>query len=106
MLETLKIFRSPKNRWAWLIAVAADVLQFVALPVFGEGVLSAADVALDIAVATALSRLIGWHWAFLPTFLVELAPGLDLFPTWTAAVFSVTRQRTRSHEPEIIPPER
>ena len=106
MLEALKIFRSSQNRWAWLVAVVADVLQFVALPVFGEGVLSVADVALDIAVAAALSKLIGWHWAFLPTFAVELVPGLDLFPTWTAAVFYVTRQRVRSHEPEIIPPER
>ncbi len=106
MLEMLNIFRSPENRWAWLVAVAADVLQFVALPVFGEGVLSAADIALDIVVAAALSKLIGWHWAFLPTFLVELVPGLDLFPTWTAAVFYVTRQHARSREPEIIPPVR
>lgn len=103
MLETLKIFRSPKNRWAWLVAVVADVLQFVALPIFGEGLVSAADVTLDIAVAAALSRLIGWHWAFLPTFVVELVPGLDLFPTWTAAVFYVTRLRAPSDEPEIIP---
>jgi hypothetical protein len=44
------------------------------------------------------------HWAFLPTLLAELAPGFDLFPTWTAAVFYVTRQRVRSEEPEILPP--
>ncbi|HKA37626.1 MAG TPA: hypothetical protein VKH43_12455 [Thermoanaerobaculia bacterium] len=36
--------------------------------------------------------MIGWHWAFLPSFFVELVPGLDLVPTWTAAVFYATRQ--------------
>ena len=48
--------------------------------------------------------LLGWHWAFLPTLLAELVPGFDLLPTWTAAVFYVTRQRVRSEEPEILPP--
>jgi hypothetical protein len=47
---------------------------------------------------------LGWHWAFLPTLAAELIPGLDLFPTWTAAVFFVTRQQVRSDEPEILPP--
>jgi hypothetical protein len=105
MLEIFKIIRSPQHRWAWLVAVLADLIQLVAWPFFGEGGLSVADAALDLAVAAILSRLLGWHWAFLPTFVVELIPGLDLFPTWTAAVFFVTRQRVRSPEPEILPPE-
>ena len=100
----LKSFRSPRHRLAWLIAIAADALQIVALPFFAEGGLSPFDAALDVIVAAALLRLLGWHWALLPTFAAELIPGLDLFPTWTAAVFYVTRQQVRSHEPEIIPP--
>jgi hypothetical protein len=42
----------------------------------------------------------------LPTFAAELVPGLDMFPTWTAAVFFVTRNApaTSSTEPEILPP--
>ena len=106
MFGTLKTMRSPKHRWAWLVAMAADFLQLVAWPLFVEGRLSLAAAALDFAVAAIISRLLGWHWAFLPTFVVELIPGLDLFPTWTAAVFFVTRQRIRSGEPEILPPER
>jgi hypothetical protein len=106
MFETLKTIRSSAHRWAWLVAVVADSLQLVAWPLFGEGALSVADAALDSFVAVVLTRLLGWHWAFLPTFVVELIPGLDLFPTWTAAVFFVTRQRVRSGEPEILPPER
>jgi hypothetical protein len=50
-------------------------------------------------------------------FAAELVPGLDLFPTWTAAVFFATRQlnsepeqdvidrdRKRTTEPEILEP--
>src|SRR5207253_8951218 len=42
------------------------------------------------------------NWAVLPTLLAELVPGFDLFPTWSAAVFYVTRQRVRPAEPEIL----
>lgn len=102
MVEFFRAVRLPEYRWAWLVAIVADLLQMVASPFFGEGGLSPADAVLDFAVAAILTRLLGWHWAFLPTFFVELVPGLDLFPTWTAAVFYVTRQRSK--EPEIIPP--
>jgi hypothetical protein len=44
-------------------------------------------------MAGILTLLVGWHWAFLPAFLVELAPGIDLVPSWTLAVFFATRQR-------------
>jgi hypothetical protein len=104
MFDFFTAMRSREYRWAWLVAIVADLLQVVAWPFFGEGGLSAADAILDFVVAAILSRLLGWHWAFLPTFVVELIPGLDLFPTWTAAVFYVTRQHVRSKEPEIILP--
>jgi hypothetical protein len=80
------------------IAIAADFLQIVVFPAFSEGGASPLDVALDLAVAVALTVLIGWHWAFLPSFAAELVPFVDLIPTWTAAVFIVTRSRT-SKEP-------
>jgi len=102
--DFLKSLKSPRHRSAWLIAIAADALQIVALPLFAEGALSPLDTLLDLAVAVALIRLLGWHWAFLPTLAAELVPGLDLFPTWTAAVFFVTRQQVRSQQPEILPP--
>jgi hypothetical protein len=83
-----------ERRLAYLIAIAADAIQIVALPFFAEGGFSPFDTFIDIAVAVMLTRLLGWHWAFLPAVLAELVPGLDLFPTWIAAVFYVTRQRT------------
>src|SRR5262245_12270387 len=85
--------RFPEHRLAWLVAIAADCLQIVGLPIFIEGVLSPVNAILDVIVAVVLTRLLGWHWAFLPGLIGELIPGLDLFPTWTAAVFYVTSRR-------------
>lgn len=81
-------------RAARLLAVAADIVQIVVFPLFAPGVASPFNNVLDLLVAVAMVWLIGWHWAFLPSFFVELVPGLDLVPTWTAAVFFVTRAKT------------
>ena len=88
-----------------MVSLGADAIQLAVLPLFVEGALSPVDAVLDAAVAMSLVRLLGWHWAFLPTLLIEALPGADLFPTWTAAVFFVTRQMHSSGEPIILPPE-
>jgi hypothetical protein len=80
-------------RRAWVLAIAADAVQLVFMPLFAPGVVSPANAALDIAVGALLVRWCGWHWAFLPSLAAELVPGLDLVPTWTAAVWIATRGR-------------
>jgi hypothetical protein len=97
------LFRSPELRLAWSVAIAADFVQILVLPVFVLGGLSPADTLIDLAVAFVLTKLLGWHWAFLPTMLAELVPGLDLFPTWTAAMLYVSWQRLRSQRLDIEP---
>ena len=104
LIEFLKTVKSPEIRLAWLVAIAVDAIQIGALPLFAAGGLSPADTALDLVAGLILIQLLGWHWAFLPTLAAELIPGFDLFPTWTAAVFFVTRQQVHSGEPEILPP--
>ncbi len=92
-------------RTARLLAMAADALQIGVFPLFAPGAASPANDALDVAVAGAMTWLVGWHWAFLPSFVAELVPGLDLVPTWTAAVFFVTRGSGsvgRAPRPEAI----
>ena len=79
-------------RTAMLLAVVADGLQIILFPLFSEGALSPADDVLDVAVALILGRLIGWHWEFLPSFLTELVPGVDMVPFWTLAVANVYRK--------------
>ena len=103
--EFFRSMKSPEERLAWLVAIGADALQWAVMPLFVEGALSPADAVLDAGVAIVLVRLLGWHWAFLPTLMIEALPGADLFPTWTAAVFFVTRQMHHSGEPIILPPE-
>ncbi len=90
-------------RKARIVAVTADLLQIVLLPAFFPGTLSPAADIIDVVVALIMLRLLGWHWAFLPTFLVELVPLVDLVPTWTAAVFLVTRERAvPPAPPEVV----
>jgi len=89
-------FIPPSSRWrfqtAMILAMAADALQIFVLPFFTEGALSPADDVLDLAVAAILVRLVGWHWEFLPAFVGELVPGVDLVPFWTFAVMNVYRK--------------
>jgi len=87
--------RSPRSRvWvARALAIAADALQIVFLPLFGEGFASPVNDALDVLVGLTLVWLVGWHWAFVPSFAAELVPGLDIFPSWTTAVWFATRGR-------------
>jgi hypothetical protein len=103
--DFFRSMKSPEERMAWFIALAADALQLAVIPLFVEGALSPVDAVLDLGVGILLVRLLGWHWAFLPTLLIEALPGADLFPTWTTAVFFVTRQMHNSGEPIILPPE-
>ncbi len=88
-------------RIARLIAASADLLQIVLLPAFFPAVLSPAADVIDLVVAVALLRLVGWHWAFLPTFVVEMVPFVDLVPTWTLAVAIATRRRVAPSVPTV-----
>ena len=87
-----------KIRLAWIVAIMADLLQIIFLPVLGLGGFSPVMNGLDVLVAIAMILLLGWHVAFLPTAIAELIPALNLIPTWTAAVFLVTRGKKRRLE--------
>lgn len=86
-------------RWrfqaAMILAIGADALQLLVMPMFSEGALSPVDDVLDLALAAILVRLLGWHWEFLPAFAAELVPGVDLIPFWTLAVLNVYRKWKR-----------
>jgi hypothetical protein len=90
--ESVTISPGPRLRAAMILAVAADALQVLVLPLFAPGALSPADDLLDFAIAAVLVHLLGWHWEFLPTFFAELVPGVDLVPFWTLAVANVYRK--------------
>ena len=65
-------------RRVWLargLAMAADLLEIVVFPVFAPGIASPVADAVDLAMAGLLTALLGWHWAFLPSFVAEVVPG-------------------------------
>ncbi|MBL0311182.1 MAG: hypothetical protein IPP78_00425 [Holophagaceae bacterium] len=76
---------------AWVVAVGTDALQVFIFPATVEGVFSPVTVILDFIAMALLSALVGWHWAFLPSIVVELIPGLELAPTWTIALAIASR---------------
>jgi len=94
---------SNPRRTALAIAILADAVQIVFFPMFVEGAFSPLDDLLDIMVAWLLIRLLGWHWAFLPSFVVKVLPSVDLVPTWTMAVLVATRSMP-SEQAKIEPP--
>ncbi len=75
---------------AYAAALAVDGLQ-VGLGAATGGLSMLVDKGLDLVAAVCLWALLGWHWALLPSFLVELVPVVELAPTWTAAVWFITR---------------
>jgi hypothetical protein len=106
--ETVTISPGSRLRAAMILAIIADVLQIVVFPLFVEGALSPAEDILDFGITAVLVQLLGWHWEFLPAFLAELVPGVDLVPFWTMAVMSVYRiwkQTVITEEPREQRPE-
>lgn len=79
----------PRKIVALLVAGLADLLQLVLFPMFVEGALSPLDWAVDGVIVVALTLVLGFKWRILLGLGVELIPGLDLFPTWTALVLSI-----------------
>ena len=70
---------SRKRIWiARGIAALADVIQIAIFPAFSQGGASPFDAALDVIVGTVLILLVGWHIAFVPTFIIEMLPIADL----------------------------
>ena len=80
-----------KRRTALLLALGVDFMQWVAFPFFMSGALSPVSNVVDVVTAVLMVSLLGWHWAFLPTFIAEIIPGVGLVPTWTLAVWLATR---------------
>ncbi|MFZ0806110.1 MAG: hypothetical protein WAN03_08000 [Candidatus Sulfotelmatobacter sp.] len=94
--DEITISPGPSFRTAMLVAVLADALQLVVFPMFAAGAFSPADDLLDLGVAGLMVHLLGWHWEFLPSFLVKLVPGVDLVPFWSLAVASVWRKAKKA----------
>ena len=87
-----------RRRLARGIALAVDALQIAIMPILFPG--SPWNNAIDLLTGAVMVWLLGWHIAFLPTFITELIPFVDLFPTGTVAVLYVTRKKKNPPAPD------
>ena len=78
-------------RVAWAIALTVDAIQIPATAAGPVGWFI--DVGLDLITMAVMWAMLGFHWAFLPSFLTEWVPYLNLAPFWTLAVALATRGR-------------
>ena len=61
------------------------------------------QTGLDLIAMVVLWALLGFHWAFLPSFFTEWIPYLNMAPLWTLAVALATRGRSDVQLPEPPP---
>ena len=87
------------------LAAVSDVVQMALFPAFVEGATSPFELALDAATAIAILLVVGFQWRLAIALAVELIPGVDLFPTWTAVVATLPVQPA-STPPAPEPPSR
>jgi hypothetical protein len=104
ILARLPFMGSPANpsrlRAAWVVAVLVDGLQLITSPAELTGPLAwVIDVGVDLATMGVMMFLLGFHWAFLPSFVTKVLPFVELAPTWTLALFIVTRDYRKSTPP-------
>jgi hypothetical protein len=102
-MTTTGAVRPPiSRRRIWIvrgIAIAADAVQIGFMPLFAEGIASPVNDVLDVVVAMVLILLVGWHVAFIPSFIIKVLPFADLAPTWTLAALIATRGK-KGEQPE------
>ncbi len=99
------VFRVPKLTWtriviALTVAVFADGLQLL----LGPAGWTFPDQIIDVIAMVLTSRLLGFHWLLLPTFVINFIPALDDLPSWLACVIAVIVLRRREQRP--VPPPR
>ena len=87
-----------RKRVALAVAAASDLGRLVFAPAFIEGAASPLDIVVDAVTAIAILFIVGFEWRLAIALVAELVPGLDLFPSWTAVVLSL------SAEAKALPP--
>jgi hypothetical protein len=104
---TMSVLRTPyltrgRILLAFGVALAADGIQILLGPL-GWAFF---DEIIDVITMLVTTLAIGFHPLLLPTFLIEVVPIVDMFPTWTACVATVVALRRRQQRVSSTPPHR
>jgi len=86
--------------FAFAVAIVTDAIQLFLGPLGWVFV----DESLDIIAMVLTSAALGFHMLLLPTFVLELIPGPDMLPTWTACTAAVVMLRKRAQRRKTTPP--
>lgn len=81
---------------ALTVAVVADLLQLMLVPVSW----TFAQAAIDVVAMLFVLPLLGFHLLLLPTFAIELIPGVAVLPTWTGCVWAVIALKMKAQRNE------
>jgi hypothetical protein len=85
------------------LALTADALQILLSPLLAVGMGEGIDAGIDVTMCLLLTWLRGFHWVFLPTFLAELIPGIDLAPFWALAVIFTWKDKPTLNPEKSLP---
>ncbi len=78
---------------AWALRTVGAIV-FALCSDFGlEFIPSPGSQVVDIMTGLVLFFLLGKNWLLLPFFVIEMIPGIGVFPTWTLAVASIIMGR-------------
>lgn len=80
--------------------MVVDGLQLITSPAELTGPMAwVLGAGVDLVTMAVLVFLMGFHWAFLPSFVTKMLPFVDLAPTWTMALIIATRGRRQLPPP-------
>ena len=90
---------------AYTIAVLSDLAQLPVNLLYLTGALTlpgeALDLAIDAVAFVATTLLLGFHWALLPTVVLEALPFADALPSWTLCVTFVVAKRKQAQRATV-----
>jgi hypothetical protein len=110
-MDDTEYVKVSRIKLAFAIAIVADMIEF---PItwfehleweWVRLMAKAVNMLMDCAVMWAMTKLLGFHWLFWPSFFVEVIPTIDMFPTWVACVAYVVRERKKANQTQAQSPQ-
>lgn len=86
-----------RDTFGVLLALLADSVQFgtTALTLGADQFALPAQLLFSCVVSAVLMLMMGPRWQLLPAAALEFAPGLNVFPTFTAGTLWVLRKKQK-----------
>jgi len=80
----VRAWKSPRWRWSLLVALLSDILGIAVV------LMPPVQWLIDALTALLLLRILGFRWPLFAALVIEVIPGLEVFPTWTLVVLALS----------------